>query len=132
MDFNKLHEEITGSNVSAQRHNEIWSIFHSELHAIGKDGRTAEANKDYELAVKKYNEVISFTKSYSVIDRIQNYGTYLERLAIVYRKLKLYAEEVELLEYHISLCERDNAYNIKSVQERLIKAQELLSKTKDE
>lgn len=121
-------EELINKIIALQAENQAFSRCmdrYYELYNVGKD---LEENKNYEDAISAYIEAKDFALSSAYFSRIQNCATSFDRLAVLYRKLKMYEEEVALLRLYVDLCHRDNAYFVSKVEKRLEKATMLLKK----
>lgn len=129
-DLDKELRETREEYEALRRENDEWLQLGYEMREIADKGREAENDKRYEDAVAHYIAAIRFAEEHPQIDRIHNYSSYFDRLAILFRKLKRYQDEINVLEKHESLCIRDNAYWIKRVRERLEKARALNDKQK--
>lgn len=78
-----------------------WEAAFAELMSIQNAGMSAEKSGDLLLAADAYERCIALGESSSSY-RINNYLHSIERLAVVYRKLKRYDDEVRVIRLGLS------------------------------
>lgn len=93
-------------------------------------GMKSEKIKDYSSAVSAYEQCVAFGES-SPLLRINDYLYSIERLAVLYRKLKHYDDEVRIvklgLSHRFDKCIYDSHFA--RLEKRLVKAEFLKEKS---
>jgi len=126
-EYRREWQELQRENEELKRENEAWEKEFGELMTYQNRGMELEKEKDIEEAVKAYEEAVRLGSNSSRL-HLNNYYHSIERLAVCYRKLKRYEEEVSLLQYAKELGVKGS--NLAAVEDRLAKAQTLLEKSK--
>ena len=108
-----------------QAYNRDWSNAFSYLMEFQNTGMKLEREGLLEEAAVQYEKAIEFGNS-SDMFRMNHYSYSYERLAIVYRKLKMYGKEVSLINDALSR-ELSDSSRIK-MNKRIERAKELFLK----
>ena len=119
-------EEYNREWHKLQRENEEWGKEFSQLVTYQNAGMDREKAGDIEGAIEQYEYSVTFGLNSKRMG-INNYYHSIERLAICYRKMKRYQDEVDLLEqaFEFDLNGKTRA----DVTHRLEKAKQLLNKS---
>lgn len=79
--------------------NERWSEAFNECMSYQRRGMDCEKANDFSGAIAAYTQCVAYNETVEdVIGSLRCLHS-IERLAIIYRKLKLYEEEQNILEY---------------------------------
>ena len=85
------------SDLRAQ--NDKWNVAFNECMAYQQKGMACEKANDFSGAIAAYTQCVAYNETVEdVIGSLRCLHS-IERLAIIYRKLKLYDEEQTILEY---------------------------------
>lgn len=111
----------------AQENNREWERQFNELFAHVNAGKAAEKDGDTQAAIRSYEEAVRYGREAPRM-KVNNYFHSIERLAILYRRIKDYDSEVSLLSSTLdeALSERDRA----DIEYRLNKAKTLQNKNR--
>ena len=122
-------DELQGELRSLLAKKEKWQEAFSTCVGYQNDGRALEKSKDYDMAVLSYEKAVSFGESSPVL-QINDYLASIERLAVLYRRLKRYADEVAILELGLRHRHDKSAYApyFERLAARLEKARGLANK----
>ena len=95
------------------------------------EGMMSEKMKDFPAAVSAYEQCVAYGES-SPLLRINDYLYSVERLAVLYRKQKRYADEIRIVELGLSHRSDANVYEspFARLEKRLAKARQLNEKSK--
>lgn len=123
-----ITEDVYNETLKKLQEHKQWNTEWSEVSYYQNLGKDYERKNDLENAVKSYEKAITLGEESPRII-INNYLHSVERLAIVYRKLKRYDDEVRViligLKYQ-DVNSSDNYYV--RLRKRLAKAESLLNK----
>ncbi len=95
-DFEKLRHEAFAGIERLRSKRLAWEKVFGELMSYQNSGMAAEKAGDLAGAASWYERSISFGESCTSL-RINDYFHSVERLAVVYRKLKRYDDEVRVI-----------------------------------
>lgn len=111
--------------------NVKWDEAFSKLMRYQNDGIGLEKSKDYDVAILSYEKAVKFGER-SPLLHINDYLYSIERLAVLYRRFKNYADECAVLRLGLSHRSDPNVYDkyFERLAVRLEKAEALLRKTK--
>ena len=112
--------------------NRAWSAASSELSSYHSSGIASEKSGDLVGAAGWYERSVSFGES-SPLMRINDYLHSCERLAVVYRKLKRFDDEVRVIRLALSHRNDGRIYDapFARLEVRLGRALALLEKNKN-
>lgn len=79
--------------------NERWSKAFSQCMEYQNKGMACEKNKDYTGAIEAYSECISYNETVEEIIGSLRCLFSIERLAVIFRKLKQYDNEQNIISY---------------------------------
>lgn len=99
LDELEAYLDIELAKITAQ--NKLWEEEHETLFSLMADGKDAEKNADINLAVTKYTEAIEYGQTHETC-YINNYLHCIDRLLVLYRKMKDYNKELTVCELAIS------------------------------
>lgn len=125
-EYNREWHKLQRENEDLKRENEEWGKEFSQLVTYQNAGMDREKAGDIEGAIEQYEYSVTFGLNSKRMG-INNYYHSIERLAICYRKMKRYQDEVDLLEqaFEFDLNGKTRA----DVTHRLEKAKQLLNKS---
>lgn len=111
--------------------NRKWSEAFSVASAFQNEGMMSEKMKDFPAAVSAYGQCVAYGEA-SPLLRINDYLYSVERLAVLYRKQKRYADEIRIVELGLSHRSDANVYDspFARLEKRLAKARQLNEKRK--
>ena len=95
--LDKHNKEIENKIANLQADNREWEKMFGELMFYQNAGMNLEREGNLEAASEKYEKAIIFGRNNGRM-KPSNYFYSYERLAIVYRKLKRYDDEVRIIE----------------------------------
>lgn len=92
-------EDLMRELEKLRAQNNKWSTAFNECMSYQQRGMACEKANDYSGAISAYTKCIAFNET--VEDDIGSLRCLysIERLAVIYRKMKLYNEEQNILEY---------------------------------
>lgn len=123
-----ITEDAYNETLKKLQEYKLWNTELSEVSYYQNLGMDYERKNDLENAVKSYEKAITLGEESPRI-KINNYLHSVERLAIVYRKLKRYDDEVRVILIGLKYQDvnpSDNYYV--RLRKRLAKAESLLNK----
>ena len=123
-----ITEDAYNDTLRKLREHKQWEAEWSEVSYYQNLGMDYERKKDLENAVQSYEKAITLGESSQKV-KINAYLHSVERLAIVYRKLKRYDDEVRVILIGLRYQDvnpSDNYYV--RLRNRLLKAESLLNK----
>lgn len=120
----KIEREIE----ELKQKNREWERQFSILMGFQNEGQRLEKEKDIQGAIEAYNNAVNYGMSDNMM-RPNNFLYSVDRLAILYRKSKMYDNEITMIEHALSfdLSDRDKDY----YSNRLEKAKLLKQKSNE-
>ncbi len=85
------------SDLRAQ--NDKWSVAFNECMAYQQKGLACEKANDFSGAISAYTQCVTYNETVEDIIGSLRCLHSIERLSVIYRKMKLYDEEQNILEY---------------------------------
>lgn len=123
-----ITEDAYNDTLRKLREHKQWETEWSEVNYFQNLGMDFENREDLENAVKSYENAIKLGEESPRIT-INNYLHSVERLAIVYRKLKRYDDEVRVILIGLKYQDASPSENYYvRLRKRLAKAESLLIK----
>lgn len=124
--LNKWEQEAKKEMEEAREINRAWERLHFPLFELQSNGMEYEKKQEIDNAVSSYTQVIQYINKNPQI-AVNHYYHSIERLSILYRKLKRYDDEIFTIEFALSkdLRDKDRDY----MNNRLIKAKQLRDKS---
>lgn len=122
--------ELSSLAVDAFAKNREWNVAFSVVSAMQNKGILSEKSGDVVSAVDFYERCVSYGEV-SPLLRINDYMYSIERLAVLYRKLKLFSDEVRVVSLGLSHRNDANVYDapFARLAKRLVKAKMLNEKS---
>lgn len=107
---------------------EKWQEDFSTCLHYQNEGRALEKSKDYEQAIISYEKAVSYGETSSLL-QCNDYLYSIQRLAVLYRRMKRYSDEVAVLKLGLRHRHDKSAYApfFERLASRLAKAKQLLS-----
>lgn len=102
--IDKLDEaivEIKRKTAALRAANDAWKSTFCELMSYQNGGAALEGEGRLEEAVIQYEEAVNFGRQSDDM-KVNNYYHSIERLAILYRKLKRYDDEIRIINEALS------------------------------
>lgn len=124
IDLSQANDIIREELERIQQKNDEWSKEHTMLMSYQNEGMKLEKSGDISGAEAAYLRCVDYGER-SELMKIHNYVHSIERLAVIYRKQKRYADEVKILELALAhQC-------FPKLEGRINKAKLLKSKTRN-
>lgn len=129
--YSALIAEARQKYEALREENRKFGEAFSVASSFQNKGMLSEKMKDFSSAVSAYEQCVAFGEA-SPLLRINNYLYSIERLAVLYRKLKRYDDEVRVIKLGLShrfdKCVYDSPFA--RLEKRLAKAELLNEKSK--